>query len=84
LNDPNAFALEITGDSMEPVFRDGDTIIVAPHASVRRGDRVVAKTVEGEVLAKVLVRRTARHIDLQSLNPAHEDRSLEIAEVEWV
>lgn len=84
VNDPNAFALEINGDSMEPVFRDGDTIIVAPHASVRRGDRVVVKTTEGEVMAKALIRRTARHIDLQSLNPAHEDRSLELAQVEWI
>lgn len=84
LNDPNAFALEVNGDSMEPVFRDGDTIIVAPHASVRRGDRVVVKTTEGEVMAKVLIRRTARHIDLQSLNPAHEDRSLDLTQVEWI
>lgn len=84
LNDPNAFALEINGDSMEPVFRDGDTVIVAPHASVRRGDRVVVKTTEGEVMAKVLIRRTARHIDLQSLNRAHEDRSLDLTQVEWI
>ena len=84
LNDPNAFALEVNGDSMEAVFRDGDTIIVAPHASVRRGDRVVVKTTEGEVMAKVLIRRTARHIDLQSLNPAHEDRSLDLTQVEWI
>jgi phage repressor protein C with HTH and peptisase S24 domain len=84
LNDPSAFALEINGESMEPVFRDGDIVIVSPHASVRRGDRVVAKTSEGEVMAKVLIRRTARHIDLQSLNPAHDDRSLDLAEVEWI
>ena len=84
LNDPNAFALEISGDSMEPVFRDGDTVIVAPHASVRRGDRVVVRTTEGEVMAKALIRRTARRIDLQSLNPAHSDRSLDVAEVDWI
>lgn len=84
VNDPHAFALEITGDSMEPVFRDGDTIIVAPAASVRRGDRVVVKTNEGEILAKVLARRTAKRLELKSLNPTHEDRSLEITEVEWV
>ena len=35
-------------------------------------------------MAKVLIRRTARHIDLQSLNPAHEDRSLDLAQVEWI
>ncbi len=69
---------------MEPVFRDGDTVIVAPHASIRRGDRVVVKTTNGEVMAKVLVRRTAKHIDLQSLNQAHDDRSLDITDVDWM
>ena len=40
VGDPNAYALEISGDSMEPVYRDGDIIIVSPAANVRRGDRV--------------------------------------------
>ena len=84
LNDPNAFALEISGDSMEPVFRDGDTVIVAPHVSVRRGDRVVVRTTDGEVMAKSLIRRTAKKIDLQSLNPAHGERSLDVSEVDWI
>jgi len=84
MDDPNAFALEVSGDSMEPVFRDGDTIIISPQASVRRGDRVVAKTRAGEVMAKQLVRQTARHIELLSLNPAHEGRSLDVQDVEWM
>jgi phage repressor protein C with HTH and peptisase S24 domain len=67
--DPNAYALEISGDSMEPVYRKGDTIIVAPNATLRRGDRVVAKTRDGEVLAKVLERETAKTVELASFNP---------------
>ncbi len=84
VNDTSAFALEINGDSMDPVFRDGDIVIVSPQASVRRGDRVVVKTTEGEVMAKALIRRTARHIDLKSLNPAHEDRTFDLSEVDWI
>ena len=38
--DPNAYALEIAGDSMEPVLRDGDTVVVSPSAPIRRGDRL--------------------------------------------
>lgn len=45
--DPNAYALEISGDSMEPVFRDGDMVIVSPAAPIRRGDRVVVRTAGG-------------------------------------
>ena len=44
LADEHAYALEITGDSMLPVYRDGDRIVVSPAASLRRGDRVVVKT----------------------------------------
>jgi len=84
VGDPHAYALEVSGNSMEPVYRDGDTIIVSPGASIRRGDRVVAKTVEGEVLAKQLRRKTAHKIELQSLNADHEDRVIELQDLEWV
>ena len=82
--DPNAYALEISGDSMEPVFRDGDIIIVAPGAPVRRGDRVVVRTVKGEVMAKELKRQSAKRIDLASLNPAHPSYSFEMPEITWM
>ena len=69
---------------MEPVFRDGDSIIVSPQANIRRGDRVVVKTKGGEVMVKVLLRQSARKVDLQSLNPNHEDRSLSIEDIDWM
>ena len=47
VGDAQAYALEISGDSMEPVYRDGDRIIVSPAASIRRGDRVVVRTLAG-------------------------------------
>jgi phage repressor protein C with HTH and peptisase S24 domain len=82
--DPNAYALEISGESMLPLYRDGDIVIVAPNASVRRGDRVVLKTREGEVLAKELKRRTENIIELKSLNPEHPDRLIPTDKVAWL
>ena len=84
IGDPNAYALEISGESMEPVFRQGNMVVVSPAAPIRRGDRVVAKTLAGEVLAKELTRKTAKRIELKSLNPAHPDRSFEVTEVAWL
>ena len=84
IGDPHAYGLEISGDSMEPVLRDGDTVIVSPAAPIRRGDRVVARTLAGEVMAKQLARRSARRIELKSLNPAHRDRSFDLSEVAWI
>ena len=84
VGDPHAYALEISGDSMEPVFRDGDMVIVSPAAPIRRGDRVVVRTLADEVLAKQLARRSARRIELKSLNPSHPDRSFQLSEIAWV
>jgi phage repressor protein C with HTH and peptisase S24 domain len=84
IGDPNAYALEISGDSMEPVFRDGDVVIVSPAAPVRRGDRVVVRTRRGEVMAKELRRHSAKRIAVASLNPAHPSYSFELPEIAWV
>jgi len=82
--DPNAYALEISGDSMEPVFRDGDLVIVSPMAPIRRGDRVVVRTVRGEVMAKQLARRSARRVELRSLNPVHRDYVFDLTDIAWL
>jgi phage repressor protein C with HTH and peptisase S24 domain len=84
VNDEHAYALEISGDSMLPAYRDGDVIIVSPGAPVRRGDRVVVKTRKGEVTVKELKRRTSKSIELASINSAHPDRTLQVADVIWI
>lgn len=78
------FALEIAGESMQPLYRDGDIVIVAPGEPVRRGDRIVVKTTGGEVMVKILSRRTATKIELRSLNGDYSDRSLPVEEVSWM
>ncbi len=84
LGDPHAYALEVSGESMYPAYRDGDRLIVSPGASVRRGDRVVVKSRTGEVLAKQLVRETATRIELRSINPEHPDRMFLKDDVVWM
>jgi len=84
IEDPHAYALEISGDSMEPVYRDGDVVVVSPDAGIRRGDRVIVKTTRGEVMAKQLARRSARKVELTSLNSSHPDRILDAEEVQWM
>jgi phage repressor protein C with HTH and peptisase S24 domain len=84
VNDDHAYALKISGHSMEPAYRHGDVIIVSPAALVRRGDRVVVKTRAGEVMAKELKRSAAKAIELKSLNTQHPDRTLSPADVLWI
>ncbi|WP_196259418.1 S24 family peptidase [Pelagibacterium limicola] len=84
LGDGTAYALEVSGESMQPLYRDGDVLIVSPTEQLRRGDRVVVRTHEGEVMAKILHRRTEKQIELHSINPDHPPRIFKPEEVDWI
>ena len=77
-----SYALEVSGDSMLPLYRDGDIIVVSPTAQPRRGDRVVVRTRDGEVLVKILHRQTAKTLELHSLNAEHKPRIIIVKAVE--
>ncbi len=80
----NLYALEVSGQSMLPLYRDGDIVVVSPGSAVRRGDRVVARTREGEVMVKILQRRTARTVELASVNPDFAERQFAVDEIDWM
>jgi phage repressor protein C with HTH and peptisase S24 domain len=80
-SEDGTFALEVSGDSLLPLYRDGDIIVVSPTAEPRRGDRVVVRTRGGEVLVKALHRQTARTLELRALNADHPPRTLELKDV---
>jgi len=84
VNDEHVYALEVTGDSMLPVYRDGTVIVVSPSAPIRRGDRVVLGMQDGEVMARELKRRTAKSIELRALGPGQVERTLAVDEVRWI
>lgn len=78
------FALEVSGDGLAPVYRDGDRLLVSPTVEPRRGDRVVARTTTGEMLVRELGRVTARTIELLALGRAEDGRLLSRDEVAWI
>lgn len=82
--DPGVYALEVTGDAMLPLYRDGDRLVVSIKEQVRRGDRVVVRSRAGEIMAKVLARQTANVVELHSLNPLHPPRLFDKKDVEWI
>jgi len=84
VDDENAYALEVTGESMEPLYRNGDVLIVSPNASTRKGDRVVIRTTDGEVMAKILTRRSAKTVELASVNPDHPNFVLPADRIDWI
>jgi len=54
-NHPNAFALIVKGDSMAPLFLEGETIIVDPGREAMNGSYVIAKNGNSEATFKQLV-----------------------------
>lgn len=78
-------SLEITGNSMTPLYREGDRIIVDLTATeVRRGDRVVVRTLGGETLAKEITALSPTNVTLGSINPAYPPRLLPRRDIQWM
>jgi len=84
IDDPCAYALTISGDTMMPVYRDGDTVIVSPAAPVRPGGRVVVKTGDGEILARRLHRETGRKLELACFDPQQPMLTIERTSMKWM
>ncbi len=79
------FSLRIEGDSMAPLYRAGDRVLVDREATrVRRGDRVVVRTLGGETLAKEIGALGGRSITLTSINPAYAPRTLARGDIAWM
>jgi phage repressor protein C with HTH and peptisase S24 domain len=78
-------SIRIQGDSMTPLYRPGDRVIVdRADRTVRKGDRVVVQTTAGEVVAKEVAAITATRVTLASINPAYPPRILPMKDVAWM
>ena len=83
-NDQKIYALEVSGDSMLPLFRNGDRLVISPDSTIRRGDRVVIKTTSGEIFAKELVRQTSGTIELKSIPSVQTNQTFSTSEISWI
>lgn len=73
--DPKAFAVKLSGDSMQPKYDAGDKAIVFPSAQPYNGDVVLAKLKEehgGDVMIK-LYQSSGGTVTLSSYNPVYKD-----------
>lgn len=78
-------SLKVSGDSMTPLYRAGDRIVVDRAATnVRKGDRVVVRTSGGETIAKEVAALSARSVTLASINPAYPPRVLPRKDILWM
>ena len=70
---PNAFAMYVVNDSMEPRFRQGDLLLIHPQRPVRKGNDVLVVTLsdtdDHEAFIKELVSVDPEQVTLRQLNP---------------
>ncbi|TDT94897.1 phage repressor protein C with HTH and peptisase S24 domain [Azorhizobium sp. AG788] len=71
---PNAYAVRVTGRSMEPMLRSGDLCIVDPNETAMPGDTVIVQTQHydtdpGQTYVKILASRSGARIALRQTNP---------------
>ncbi|MBI3711183.1 MAG: helix-turn-helix transcriptional regulator [Proteobacteria bacterium] len=82
--DPHAYALAVSGSGLEPMYRDGDTLIVSPVAGLRRNDRAVVKTNAGDMLIRLFLRRGSRKVEVAAFDAPQVEQTIAVEDVAFV
>lgn len=77
----NYYALNIVGDSMEPLFDDGDTVIVHKQDDFENGDNCVV-LINGEEATVKKVYKGNTGLELKAINPYYPPRIFTKEEIE--
>ena len=75
----HVFALRVTGDSMEPEFKDGEIITVNPHLEPLPNDYIVVKNREEQATFKQMKKYGSKLV-LHPLNPNYQDQEVKRGE----
>lgn len=82
VNDPNAFALEVKGNSMAPRIEDGDIIVVSPKLEGKSGDICVVRVNDEDTVKRVKLENEFVH--LIPLNPEYEPMAIRKRDVAFM
>lgn len=82
VNDAQAFALEVKGNSMAPRIEDGDIIVVSPKLEARSGDICVVRVNEEDTVKRVKMEEQT--IYLLPLNPEYEPMAIKKRDVTFI
>jgi phage repressor protein C with HTH and peptisase S24 domain len=80
--DPDAYALRVKGDSMQPRIRPGEVIVVEPNAPLVQGKDVLVRTKDGRKMVKQLLFQRANEVTLGSINQSHPQITLSLDDIE--
>lgn len=81
-----SFAFEVGGDELRPFYYNGDVLIISSQASIRKGDKIIIKKIDGMVIARRFVKQTAQAVFVSQSTDSecqNNDERLEKSEIEW-
>ncbi|MDT0134473.1 MULTISPECIES: XRE family transcriptional regulator [Providencia] len=81
-DDKDAYGLKVKGDSMWPRIQSGEYVVVEPNTSVRSGDEVFVRTVDGHNMIKVFNKTRDGGYQFTSINNAHKPITLDPSQVD--
>lgn len=83
LHDPDAFAARVVGDSMEPVYVEGDIVIFSPMHPIADGDDCFARLADDDesTFKRVYFEGEGQRIRLQPINSRYSPRVFEREQV---
>ena len=70
-DDPDAYGLKVTGDSMLPRIKNGEYVLIEPNKSYFSGDEVMVRTVAGRTMIKEFIYLRDGMYRLDSVNAEH-------------
>ncbi|MBT9299779.1 XRE family transcriptional regulator [Pseudomonas sp. TAE6080] len=71
-DDPDAYGLKVTGDSMLPRIKNGEFVLIEPNKSFCSGDEVMVRTSSGRTMIKEFIYLRDGMYRLDSVNAEHD------------
>ncbi len=83
-NDPNAYALKVSGHSMMPRIKNGEFVLIEPNHGYVAGDEVLVKTFAGQAMIKEYIYTRDGEHRFDSVNPGVPPLMLPVESVEKI
>ena len=70
-DDPNAYGLRVSGDSMHPRIKNGEYVLIEPNKAFHAGDEVMVRTLDGQAMIKEYIYLRDGMYRFDSVNQNH-------------
>ncbi len=83
IDDPRAYIVELDKDAAHHFCRPGSFLVISPSSSVRRHDRVMIKTKQGDMIIGTIKRKTAQQYIIAEANVSPDDLPVNAKDIDW-